>query len=177
MKKNLKSIIAALAICFAGTIQAQETMQESIDNYDQKFKLGIGANAGYVFDDAFGLALGADVRLQYDLTQRTSLTLTTGFTNFFKEDAAKDLGFIPLKAGFKGFIWEDRFYIMGEVGAGFAVTNEYDQTTLILAPSIGYATKHIDFSLRYQHYNDFPKSKGGEGMGQLALRLAYGFKL
>ena len=177
MKKSLKSIIAVIAICFAGTIQAQETLQESIDNYDQKFKLGIGANAGYVFDDAFGLALGADVRLQYDLTKRTSLTLTTGFTNFFKEDAAKDLGFIPVKAGFKGFIWEDRFYLMGEVGAAFAVTNDYDKTSLLLAPSIGYATKYIDLSLRYEYYNDFPKANGGEGVGQLALRLAYGFDL
>lgn len=175
MKKNLKSIIALIALCFVGTMNAQDA--SAIENYDQGFKLGIGANAGYVFDDAFGLALGADVRLQYDLSRRTSLTLTTGFTNFFKDEASKDLGFIPVKAGFKGFIWEDRFYLLGEVGAGFAVTNNYDDTTLILAPGIGYATKHIDFSLRYEYYNDFVKVNGDKGLGQLALRLAYGFKL
>ena len=174
MKMNLKSIIALVALCFAGAVNAQDIKG---DGYEQKFKLGVGANAGYVFDDAFGLALGADVRLQYDLSRRTSLTLTTGFTNFFKDEAGKDLGFIPLKAGFKGFIWEDRFYLLGEVGAGFAVTNGYDQTSLILAPGIGYATKHIDFSLRYEYYNNFPKANGNEGLGQLALRLAYGFKL
>ena len=177
MKKNLKSIIAVLALCFAGTIQAQETMQESIDNYEQKFRLGIGANVGYIFDDPYDFSLGADVRLQYDLSQRTSLTLTTGFTNLFIGDGIEDLGFIPVKAGFKGFIWEDRFYLMGEVGAAFAVTNDYDKTSLLLAPGVGYATKHIDFSLRYEYYNDFPKANGGEGVGQLALRLAYGFKL
>ncbi|WP_026977973.1 outer membrane beta-barrel protein [Flavobacterium tegetincola] len=174
MKKNLKSLIAVIALCFVGTVNAQDIKG---DNYEQKFKLGFGANAGYVFDDAFGLALGADVRLQYDLSQKTSLTLTTGFTNLFKEDATKDLGFIPVKAGFKGFIWEDRFYLLGEVGAGFSVTNDYDQTTLILAPGIGYATKYVDLSLRYEYYNDFVNAKGNEGMGQLALRLAYGFKL
>lgn len=173
MKNMFKSIVAVFALCVAGTMQAQETA----DNYDQGFKLGIGANAGYVFDDAFGLALGADVRLQYNLSQRTSLTLTTGFTNFFKDEAPKDLGFIPVKAGFKGFIWEDRFYLLGEVGAGFAVTNDYDQTTLILSPGVGYASKYIDLSLRYEYYNDFPKANGGEGIGQLALRLAYGFDL
>ncbi len=177
MKKNLKTIIAVLAIGFAGTMQAQQTTQEAIQNYDQKFKLGIGANVGYVFDDAFNLALGADVRLQYDLTQKTSLTLTTGFTNFFKGDAVKDLGFIPIKAGFKGFIFEDSFYIMGEVGAAIAVSNGYDKTSLLLAPSIGYATKFVDLSLRYEHYNDFVKMNGSKGLGQVALRLAYGFNL
>ena len=177
MKKNLKTIIAILAVSFAGTMQAQETLQESIDNYDQKFKLGIGANVGYVFDDPYDFSLGADVRLQYDLSQRTSLTLTTGFTNLFIGEDVKDLGFIPVKAGFKGFIWEDRFYLLGEVGAGFAVTNNYNETSLILAPGIGYATKFIDLSLRYEYYNDFPKANGGEGVGQLALRLAYGFQL
>lgn len=176
MKNNLKSIIAVVALCFVGTVNAQDIKG---DNYEQKFKLGVGANAGYVFDDAYGLALGADVRLQYDLSKRTSLTLTTGFTNLFKDEAAKDLGFIPVKAGFKGFIWEDRFYLLGEVGAGFAVTNTdfNKKNTLILAPGIGYATKYIDLSLRYEHYNDFANAKGKEGMGQLALRLAYGFNL
>jgi hypothetical protein len=46
---------------------------------------------------------------------------------------------------------------MGEAGAAFAVTNDYKQTSLILAPSIGYATKYIDVSLRYEHYSDFRK--------------------
>ena len=174
MKKNLTSLIAVLALCFVGTVNAQDIKG---DDYEQKFKLGVGANAGYVFDDAYGLALGVDVRLQYDLSKRTSLTLTTGFTNLFKDEAVKDLGFIPVKAGFKGFIWEDRFYLMGEVGAANSVTNSYDKTSLLLAPSIGYATKYIDLSVRYEHYNDFVNAKGKEGMGQLALRLAYGFKL
>ena len=175
MKKNLKSIIAIIALCLAGTMNAQDAT--ATENYDQGFRLGFGANVGYVFDDAYGLSLGADARLQYDLSQRTSLTLTTGFTNLFKGDADKDLGFIPVKVGFKGFIWEDRFYLLGEIGAGFTVTNSYNQNTLILSPGIGYATKNIDFSVRYEHYNDFVKVNGNKGMGQVALRLAYGFKL
>lgn len=160
--------------------------QTAIDNYDQGFRLGFGINAGYVFSDPYDFALGADVRLQYDLTQRYSLTLTTGFTNLFAGDNVKDLGFIPVKAGFKAFIWEDSFYLLGEAGAGFAVTNrdEYrntNSTSLILAPGIGYATKYVDLSVRYEHYSDFPRMNNNgtlnEGNGQLALRLAYGFKL
>ena len=60
-------------------------------------------------------SLGGDVRLQYDLSQKTSLTLTTGFTNLFVDPDVKDLGFIPAKIGFKAFVWEDQFYVLGEV--------------------------------------------------------------
>jgi hypothetical protein len=50
----------------------------------------------------------------------------------FQVKLLKDLGFIPAKAGFKAFVWNDEFYVMGEAGAAFAVTNDYNQT-LILA--------------------------------------------
>lgn len=183
--KRLKSIAAVSALfltVFTTNVNAQE--KESIigdtKNYDQGFRLGFGANVGYVFEDAYDFSLGIDARLQYDLSKRTSLTLTTGFTNLFVgEDNIKDVGFIPVKAGFKAFIWEDQFYVLGEVGAGFAVTNDYNDTTLILSPGIGYANKYFDASLRYEYYNDLPtfKANGTEGVGQIALRLAYGFKL
>lgn len=140
-------------------------------NYDQGFKLGIGLSGGIPTDgDDYDWALGGDVRLQYNLSKRTSLTLTTGFTNLFVGDNAPDLGFIPAKAGFKAFFWEDQFYVMGEVGAGFAVTNNYDETTLLWAPSIGYAGKNIDISVKYEDYDKFKTN-------QIALRLAYGFDL
>ncbi|HEY4617173.1 MAG TPA: hypothetical protein VIH09_03165 [Flavobacterium sp.] len=172
--------IVAVSMMFANNIQAQDAAPAK--NYDQGFKLGFGVNAGYATQDPYKLALGADARLQYDLTKRYSLTLTTGFSNLFVSEAdGSDLGFIPAKAGFKAFVWNDEFYVMGEAGAAFAVTNGYNQTSLLLAPSIGYASKYIDVSLRYEHYSDFPKmnSNGtvGKGLGQVGVRLAYGFDL
>ncbi len=172
--------VFAIAILFASNAKAQET--QSTKNYDRGFRLGLGLNVGYPFADPYKLALGGDARLQYDLSKRYSFTLTTGFTNLFvNKNDGSDLGFIPAKAGFKAFVWEDRFYVMGEAGAGFAVTNGYHKTSLILAPSIGYATKYIDISLRYEQYSDFQRMNNdgtyGKGFGQLGLRLAYGFKL
>ncbi|EIA08944.1 hypothetical protein [Flavobacterium frigoris] len=171
--------VFAVSIMFANNAQAQDT---AVKNYDQGFKLGFGVSGGYATQDPYKLALGADARLQYDLTKRYSLTLTTGFTNLFVSEAdGSDLGFIPAKAGFKAFVWNDEFYVMGEAGAAFAVTNGYDQTSLILAPSVGYATKYIDVSLRYEHYSDFPtvnnNGSTGKGVGQVGVRLAYGFEL
>ncbi len=179
MKTKMKTLlIATISLFFAGNAFAQDSATQ---NYDQGFKMGIGVTAGYVFDDPYELGLGADARIQYDLNKRYSLTLTTGFTNLFVNGKKNDLGFIPLKAGFKAFVWEDQFYVMGEGGAAFSVTNNYNKTSLLLAPSIGFATKHIDLSLRYEHYADFFKFNNNgipsEGIGQLAVRVAYGFNL
>lgn len=181
------ALVAFAAIAISSTAQAQES------TYDQNFKLGVGINAGVMTDNAYDFALGADVRLQYNFSRRTSLTLTTGFTNLFVDKfdrfdnqnmpanaEFKDLGFIPVKGGFKIFFWEDQWYAMGEAGIAIPVTNDYNKSvgnSLILSPSIGYATKYVDLSLRYEHYTDFPTRDGGNGVGQIALRLAYGFDL
>jgi|SRR6218665_2194349 len=173
MKKLQIICLAAFAFLFSNNTFAQDT---EATNYDQGFRLGFGVNGGLPTDGDYDWALGGDVRLQYDLSKKTSLTLTTGFTNLFNgdKDAAgndiKDLGFIPAKAGFKAFVLKDQFYVLGEVGAGFAVTNGYNNTTFLWAPGIGYANKFIDLSVRYEDYHDFRTN-------QVALRVAYGFKL
>lgn len=150
-------------------------------NYNKGFKLGLGLDLGYSSNNPYKMALGFDGRLQYDFSKRYSITLTSGFTNIFVDGDNNDLGIIPIKFGFKAFIWNDEFYVMGEGGAAFAVTNNYNKNSIIIAPSIGYATKYIDFSLRYEIYTDFPyqtiDNTTKTGFGQLALRLAYGFKL
>lgn len=150
-------------------------------NYKQGFRLGFGLNTGYVLNKPFGFGLGTDARLQFDLSKRYSLALTTGFTNFFVAGEDNDLGFIPVKLGFKAFIWNDQFYVLGEGGAAFAVTNNYKKNSVIIAPGLGFATKYIDLSIRYEHYPSFPVTNSdqtiGEGNGQLTLRLAYGFGL
>lgn len=173
MRKLQIICLAAFSFLCANTTFAQDS---EVQNYDQGFRLGFGVNGGLPTDGDYDWALGGDVRLQYDLSQKTSLTLTTGFTNLFNGDKdelgndIKDLGFIPAKAGFKAFVWEDQFYVMGEVGAAFAVTNDYNQTSFLWSPGIGYANKYIDLSVRYEDYHDFRTN-------QVALRVAYGFKL
>lgn len=175
MKKKI-ALLSLVGVFFTSLSFAQD----ATENYDQKFKLGIGIAGGIPTGDPYDFSLGADARLQYDFNKTYSLTATTGFTNLFIEGDKNDLGFIPAKVGFKAFVFKDQFYLMGEVGAAFAVTNNYDQTSLILSPSIGYATKHIDFSLRYEHFSDFDVIRNNtvkSGLGIIGLRLAYGFDL
>lgn len=174
-------LVFAISTMFANNTHAQEA--KTTENYDQGFRLGIGLNAGYAAHDPFKLSVGADARLQYDLSKRYSVTLTTGVTNLFVSKAdGTDLPFIPAKAGFKAFVWNDQFYVMGEAGAAFALQSDNDpSTSLLLAPSIGYASKYIDLSLRYEHYNDFVRVNNdglpSKGVGTLGVRLAYGFEL
>lgn len=163
-------VLSAISLLFAGTAIAQE-VPAAEKNYDQSFRLGFGLNGGMPTDSkTYDYSAGIDARIQYDLNKRTSLTFTTGFTNLFMDQDVKDLGFIPLKAGFKAFVWEDSFYVLGEIGGGIAVTNDYTQNTYLWAPGIGYANKNFDLSLRYEAYTEYDTD-------QIALRIAYGFEL
>lgn len=179
MKKlNLKGLMLSALMLVGAAGFAQDitgSPSEEVNDFKQVFRLGFGLNAGVPVNDElagadlFSFALGGDIRLQYDFTKRGSITLTTGYQHFFaEEDEIDDLGFIPVKAGFKYFVWEDRFYVLGEAGIGFAVTA--DETSFLWSPGIGYANDTIDLSLRYEGAADFHTD-------QVALRLAYGFKL
>ncbi|NMH29306.1 hypothetical protein [Flavobacterium silvaticum] len=181
VKKLLMSL--ALVLGVSTLVSAQDTAGSDA-NYDKGFRLGFGVSPGYVFDDPYGFALGGDVRLQYDFSKRYSVTLTTGYDHFFADDynniPTRDLGMIPVKAGFKAFFWEDQFYVMGEAGAAIPVTKGYDDVSAVLSPSIGWANKSFDLSLRYEYYSDVPTIRNNDyrnGTGQIALRFAYGFRL
>ena len=176
-------MVFAISMLFANNTSAQETTTTSPKTYDQGFRLGLGLTGGYAVHDPYKLAIGADARLQYDLSKKYSVTLTTGFSKLYVSEVdGDDMGFIPAKLGFKAFVWNDQFYVMGEAGGAFSVLKNVDnKTSVLLAPSIGYATKCIDISLRYEHYNDFNRINNdgslGKGVGQVGVRVAYGFEL
>lgn len=178
---KIKGLMIAAFAALTFNANAQDKPENpAAANYNQGWRLGFGLNAGVMTDDAYDWALGGDVRLQYDFNRRVSVTLTSGFTNLFVGDEGKDLGFIPVKGGFKVFWWEDQFYVLAEAGAAIPVTNDYSDTvdtSFLVSPGIGWANDILDVSLRYEHYNAFPTGDGDKGVGQVALRLAYGFRL
>ena len=176
----LQILLSFIFLCSTSQINAQ-TETETTD-YDQGFRLGFGINGGYVFQEPYHFSYGGDIRLQYDLSKRYSITLTGGYTNLTISGNDKDLGFYPLKAGYKTFVWENKFYAMGEIGAAFGATDAYRKTSVVVSPSVGYVCgKYLDISLRYENFADFPNLKDdgsvGDGVGLVSLRLAYGFRL
>lgn len=147
-------------VCFAFAANAQTN----------PWRLGIGLNAGMGTKDPNPFVLGGDLRLQKGLGNSVSGILTTGYTRFFKKEGVPSLGIIPLKAGLKVFPAKN-FYFNVEAGAGFG-TNDGAGTSFVWSPALGLAFgSGWDISVKYE---DFTKD---EYTKQVALRLAYGFKL
>lgn len=157
MKNNILQI-SLLFILFIGLpVQAQKKAGD--------MRLGFGFSGGIPLQDYY-LSTGVDGRFQYDMTLKTSLIGTMGYTQLFSQELP-NLGYIPVKAGFKSHMTE-QVYILGEIGAAFSVTGA--GISPVWNPGIGIATKHVDISLRYENLHKFSTS-------QIALRLAYGYKL
>lgn len=166
--KPFASLFAAVALFFTTGTSAQEIRGDSHDT-----RVGLGLNLGVPTTNGFNFAVGGDVRLQKDFYSNVSGILSLGYTNFSADgEDAGSIGFIPLKAGVKVFPLE-RFYISGELGAGFG-TDKGQKTAFVWAPGIGLGFNNgLDLGLRYEEFD----WSGGGSLGQVALRIAYGFNL
>jgi hypothetical protein len=177
MKRTTNFVATAVAAVamFIGVNSASAQTNERPDS--QAWRLGVGVSAGLPTNDAYNIALGGDLRLQKDFFSNISATLSAGYTNFSIKDEAKvpgfptSVGYIPVKAGIKIFPTE-RFYISGEVGAGFG-TDKGQGTALVYAPGIGLGFNNgLDVGVRYEGF-----TQDNTNLDQVALRLAYGFNL
>lgn len=137
------------------------------------WRIGFGIDPGVPTSKAFKNALGGDIRIQKQFSERIAGTLTAGFTHYFEKDHYADFtqysspfNVIPVKAGIKVFV-ADNLYVGGEAGAGFGM--EEWGTSFLWSPSLGLAFKNgIDLSLKYEDYTRNSATKN------VALRLAYG---
>lgn len=167
MKKiTFKGIIAAAAITlisFSGAI-AQDADNGHATRLSASLGVGVPTKSG-----GPDLFITPDLRLQHDLGERTSLTLTTGYYAPIGGGTEFGDGLIPLKAGAK-FFFGDTYYVQPEVGIGFS-TVKNGGNPFIYAPSIGYANNKWDIALRYEGFEYNPGSNG-----MVAVRLAYAFK-
>ncbi|MDO7172345.1 hypothetical protein [Mariniflexile sp. AS56] len=176
MKATIKIIVLICIFNYTNLVSAQQ----GVDTYNRNFKLGVGVNTGLPLSDPYSFNLGGDVRLQYNISTTYSLCFTAGYNNLFVKKNGTDFNYVPVKVGYKSFIFSNNFYVMGELGGAFSTTKEYSYNSLLFAPSIGLGTKYIDVSVRYEFLKDFPIVKDNvadNGLGQLMLRLAYGFSL
>lgn len=174
--KFLASAAAAVALFFSTNVNAQST------------KLGIGINAGVPTTDQYNFTLGADARMQFDVSKQVSIPVTAGYTHFFAKDVniggvnwKEDYGFIPVKVGAKFFFDESGsgLYGLAEVGAAFGVTDNA-KTGFIYSPAIGYSwSSGLDLGVKYEGISSARTATPvyDKNVGHVALRLAYGFKL
>jgi hypothetical protein len=173
--KILASTAAVVALFFSTNAIAQAP------------RLGIGVNIGVpTANDNFKYTLGADARFQFDVASQLSIPVTVGYTNFFAKDydlggvtyKGQDYGFIPVKAGLKYFFDPSGsgLYGLAEAGAAFGVTNN-SKTAFLYSPAIGYSWSNgLDLGVKYEGISK-ATSYTPNTTGQVALRIAYGFKL
>ena len=164
--KLIASAAAAVALFFTTNVNAQSADSKAL-------RLGIGLNAGIPTEDPFGFVIGVDLRLQKDFSTNISGILSAGYNSWQAKDefGGGSTGMIPVKAGAKIFFAESA-YFSGELGAGFG-TKDGQKTAFLWAPGIGYGFDNgLDLGLRYEG-----AQYSGGSLGQVALRVAYGFKL
>ena len=167
--KLFYTVAATVSLFFTMNANAQD--EPAGDSRDTR--LGLGLSVGIPTNDAYNIAIGGDLRLQKDFYSNISGLLSLGYTNFsIKDDlGGGSYGFIPLKVGVKIFPTE-RFYFSGELGAAFG-TDKGQETAFVYAPGIGLGFNNgIDLGLRYEGL-----SVNNSNLGQVALRIAYGFNL
>lgn len=169
MKNSTKffaTAVAAVALFFTTNVNAQSDDSKAL-------RLGIGLNAGLPTTKAYGFVIGGDLRLQKDFSSNISGILSAGYNSWSRKDSygGGSYGMIPVKAGAKVFFAESA-YFSGELGAGFG-TESGSKIAFLWAPGIGYGfDSGLDLGLRYEG-----AEVKGASLGQVALRIAYGFKL
>jgi len=166
MKKStmfLASAVAAVALFFSTNVNAQSSP-----------RFGVGVNVGVPTSDAHSVAIGADLRYQFDIDKQLSVPITAGYTRFLGKDNFPDVGYIPAKAGLKYFFNDtgSGVYGLAEAGAGFSTVSG-GGTSFVYSPAIGYSWSNgLDLAAKYEGL-----SKNGGNTGYAGIRLAYGFKL
>lgn len=168
---NMKRTIRFMAIT-AAVVALFFTTNANAQSADSKaLRLGIGLNAGIPTSEGASFVIGGDLRLQKDFSSNISGLLSAGYNHWTLKNDAGSFGMIPVKAGAKIFFAESA-YFSGELGAGFS-TESGGKTSFLWAPGIGYGFDNgLDLGLRYEG-----AEVSGGSLGQVALRVAYGFKL
>ena len=170
--KTITKILATSAAVVALFISTNVSAQTQ--------KLGIGITAGIPTSDAYSVALGADLRYQFDVDKQLSIPVTAGYTHLSGKEIGNtgvdfpSYGYIPVKVGAKYFFNDSGagVYGLAELGAGFG-TNEGSGTSFVYSPAIGYAwSSGLDLGVKYEGL-----ARNGNSTGFFGLRLAYGFGL
>jgi hypothetical protein len=156
-----------------------QTSTMSTMNSGLKFKIGVGVSGGITRDASpFSYALGADVRLQLDLSPYVALTASGGYTRLFTRDnfpAIADYDFIPAIGGVKVYPI-GRMFLAANIGAGFAI-QDGSKTSLIFGGGTGYEWNNgFEIGVRYEGYQQDSSSSTYQPVnGQYALRIGYNF--
>ena len=137
-----------------------------------------GAELGIPAHSLYNIGVGASVKLEQPVVSPVSLTLTAGFSSFFRKNSPFNNGnsggnlFVPLKGGVRYNVGSGVFL---EAEAGSAIELNYDKRRVfafsvgpaIMIPS-GADNRNFELGLRYESWS-------AHTLQQTAIRFAYRF--
>lgn len=185
------ALLAVLA--YAGKAKAQDAPPSAKEGSSkQEWRLSVGPDAVLPLGDlsnVYNWGFGGSAQIDIPIVQSLYVTVNAGYNNYFvksalKDEGAKDLQTIPLKAGLRYFPVGNIFYIQGQAGATL-LANKSDvsadkSAAFVYAPQVGVLLKlaqknYIDVGFRFEGTSSF--YDGGSYTNTLGLRVAYAFGL
>lgn len=191
--KKLVSVLALIALIFAGTAESQA--QESFLSVGLELGLPMGDWA----KDAYGISIGGSAEFEYGISDNLGVNVAAGYQILTLDDKVSDFiksaALIPIQVGANYYLDESRsgLFLGAKVGIHMYSLSTEDmdlgimtiegesntETYLSLAPQVGYfLTENISLALRYQmFFVSEDKDVGTESdMGSyIGLRAAWNF--
>ena len=140
MKKIIFSLFFLIVFI---NLQAQQT--------EHKLSWEISAEAGLptgLFNTVYSFIGGASVGARYVLSEKSMVTASAGYLNFFRKGGGTGVSFIPIVAGFKYHFVPDVFVSLE--GGGAIPTYSKGGILACVIPGVGYQISH-DFSVELNY--------------------------
>jgi hypothetical protein len=172
----MKKILFALAV-LGGTALSSiaQTASTSSSPKTEGGKFSIGLEGGLPVGDVsngFNAVVGGSLKYEFPTATNTYFTISGGYSAFLTKAVLKNLGaqssvgFVPLKAGIKGYV-SDGVFLEGQLGVVFSTENNGGHA-FVYSPGLGYTfSGGFEAGVRYEGW-----ANNGT-VSQVALRLAY----
>jgi len=196
MKTTRKiGIVTTLLVSFAFASKAQTNPTNAGTSSDKEWRISVGPEVGIptgTFATNYGWLFGGSVQLDIPvLVHGLYVTANAGYDNLIAKKNVPNINVqtIPVKAGFKYFIWNDLVYVQAQAGVQFlgnkSDLNADKAAAFTYSPSVGVLLKlapknYLDLGVRWEETAGFyngGEGSGGNSYGLVALRVAYSFGL
>lgn len=171
-----KKILLLIIIFFIGN--KEYVFAQSLEKGTNTF--GAGLNSGIVigeFDNQYRTNLGIDLFYLYGISDKLSIGITTGFTNYFGEETnisgltttVSDIQYIPVASTFR---FSPIKNLLFGADIGFAISlNEQNDSGFYASPRITYLfNKKFPFFLGYRLID-----LNGDNLDAIQLGIGYKF--
>jgi hypothetical protein len=175
----MKKLLFAFAVFAGPTLSGfAQTTTSTSSSAKEGGKFSIGLEAGLPVGDVatalYSTVIGGSLKYEIPTSTSTYLTLNAGYNAFLTKSYLKDLGapsssgFVPLKAGIKGYTGGG-FFLEGQAGVVFS-TDSGGGKSFAWSAGFGYTFKGgFEAGLHYEDWTNTP------AVGQAGLRIAYRF--